>query len=230
VKNKFRAFTLVELLVVIAIIGILASLLLPALARARSKSQRIACVSNLRQIGYAFNLLLMDNHDRFPDRRDLKSTLGYKPWSTWPPSDPRGGWAAVALTNYLHDEIWTCPSLLRSPLASTPQCVQHSRPGDAGSRVTYWLWRFDRMEDPIPLDNFWGKTVDQCVTDLRAADNPVTGIPLGLSDIEMTVDPYFPRTIPAVPEELRGRAVHSKGRNRLMLDGRAEFTPDPRLN
>src|SRR6267378_1508623 len=97
-----RAFTLIELLVVIAIIAILASLLLPALARAKQRSQRAACLSNLRQIGVSFTLYLNDHADRFMDRRDLKSSLpgGYHPWSSWPPSDPRGGWAAVVLRDF----------------------------------------------------------------------------------------------------------------------------------
>ena len=222
---------MVELLVVIAIIAALAALLLPALARAKQHAHRAACLSNQRQIGISFLLHNDDHESRFPDRRDLKSSLpgGYRPWPSWPPSDPRGGWAAIALRDYLGDAaVWSCPAAEKIPFRTAAQCVQETGPLTPTVTVRYWLWRFDNRDPVVPLDNFWGKTEEAIVGDLQLAAVPTIGIPNGPSDVELAVDAYFPKTIPSVAPELKGRAVHPGGRNRLYLDGHAVYFRDSR--
>lgn len=203
-------------------------MLFPVLAKAKEKAKQTACLSNLRQVGTGFGLYISDYDEKLPDCRSLKQSLpgGYRPWTSWPPSDPRGGWAAVILHPYLNNySIWRCPSCD----GVFPSAVQVNQ-SFSGGISNYWLWRFDRFDDPVPLDNLWGKSELQAVADLQQANNPAVGFPEGVSDVEIAVDPYFPKTIPTTPIELRGKAVHFGGRNRLFLDCHAKFLRDPRTD
>ncbi len=233
-KHSKQGFTLIELLVVIAIISILAALLLPALATAKQMAQRTTCLSNLKQIGSAFTMLLGDNADRFPDRRDLKASLpgGYHPWTSWPPSDPRAGWAEVVLQSEGADHrIWSCPAAILSPVGNVVQTIQSVSSVTNAPTTRYWLWRFDRTNDmgaPTMLEDFWGKTATQAVSDLIAANDPTVGYVSGPSEVELAVDSYFPKTISSVTPGLKGRTVHPGGRNRVYLDGHVQFIRDTR--
>ena len=78
-RTRTGAFTLIELLVVIAIIAILAAILFPVFAKARSKARAAACLSNLKQIGTAVMMYTQDYDETLPFKRYMEDGSGF-PW------------------------------------------------------------------------------------------------------------------------------------------------------
>ena len=100
ITSKSRGFTLIELLVVIAIIGILASMLLPVLAKAKAKAKAMVGMSNKRQLQMAWQSFKGDNDGDLPGNRAIRwsfDTVGNRFLNTWCPHGP--GWKVTANAN-----------------------------------------------------------------------------------------------------------------------------------
>lgn len=127
-----KAFTLIELLVVIAIIAVLAAILFPVFTKARRLAYRTQCISNLRQIGIAFQQYVDDWDQRYPYAQDT-----WGAYARWKPQIPP--WYDVLDPYVRSRDIWKCPSDTGETYIVDPLRMGQATP-------PFWRWAFTSYE------------------------------------------------------------------------------------
>jgi prepilin-type N-terminal cleavage/methylation domain-containing protein len=133
-NRKIGAFTLIELLVVIAIIAILASMLLPALARAKQKAQRISCINNLKEVGTAYRIWSNDNGDKFP----AQQTVALGGWADYITAETGATLGNQTYFNYtlMQNEMGQSPKVVVCPSDDRNANTNFYGPGQYGITPT----------------------------------------------------------------------------------------------
>ncbi len=210
------AFTLIELLVVISIIALLIAILLPALAMARENARRIACASNIRQVGLAMHAYGGDNRDYLPMRQN--QPYYNSPWTLhrslvggrYLPNDGEGWYTSVMqCLNDPNDYAQFFDGYSRS------YWYRQSHNGNAIGTSNGLPLNLAYREPPFDQHEIWLM--------VERSDNPVVdGTPMATaSEFAVVAMPLNPAAIVRLPDRNSFNSMwHDDGTNALFEDGR----------
>ena len=222
-KSK-GGFTLIELLVVIAIIAILASMLLPALAKAKDKARATLCMNNLKQVGLGMLMHADENDDMIPRGNDKRW------WFVFMPYMPEGG----TERDFRNIKIFMCPNY---PL---PKRTPNRR-----QVITYVVnaWKFRSARDNTGYEHIGFSKITDFTQPSNSAylldnedgiENPGVNRPIvtGFQDARTDLnDVWQPSHLPygangtrlSSDRRIAAKRHSAKGSNILFLDGHAGF-------
>jgi prepilin-type N-terminal cleavage/methylation domain-containing protein/prepilin-type processing-associated H-X9-DG protein len=214
-RTEPKAFTLIELLVVITIISLLISILLPALAAARKSGERVACLSNQKQLGTALYNYSIDHYNYYPTL-NANANISQLPGSSdyWHIAlayqkyvNQDAQYAATINSGKPIDAIWTCRSELQD------------RPGPPGATSGSWTGTHYGLNQYIA--GFFGASTTPAV---RVDDviNPSNTFILG-DNGRYSVSGYSLRRSGNTPSI---KARHMDSGNTLQVDGHVETSSD----
>ena len=217
-----EGFTLIELLVVIAIIAILAAMLLPALARAKTKAKTIACINNNRQISLAFIMYAGDNNEYLPPLNT----------GTWPGVTAVWWFNVLDKGKYLtsstvSNNVWRCPAvpqrdILRSVTLYYKSPCEGYGPVEGNTLLTGIIRYARRSDGRTPLGSMKLNQIKRPTQVWLMGD---VGVPkTGLTVDRLPPSGYYTEITTKQPNIFRGWAISPYKQPACRHEGRAAFS------